>query len=80
MDLLSEMDVHCDFGETTLRIDPTDIKMSPLPAGKIKSLRASYYFMGCATWSLWQGSSGASLVVTILGHVRLTNILRALKP
>ena len=46
MDLLSEMDVHCDFRETTLQIDPTEIKMSPLPAGKIKSLRASYYFMG----------------------------------
>ena len=46
MDLLDEMDVRCEFKETTLRIDPTDIKMSPLPAGKIKSLRASYYFMG----------------------------------
>lgn len=46
MDLLSEMDVKCDFKETTLRIDPSDIKMSPLPAGKVKSLRASYYFMG----------------------------------
>ena len=46
MDLLSEMDVKCDFHETTLRINPDDIKRSPLPAGKIKSLRASYYFMG----------------------------------
>lgn len=46
MDLLSEMDVKCKFQETTLQIDPTEIKMSPLPAGKIKSLRASYYFMG----------------------------------
>lgn len=46
MDLLAEMDVKCEFKETTLRIDPEDIKMSPLPAGKIKSLRASYYFMG----------------------------------
>lgn len=46
MDLLSEMDVKCDFKETTLRINPDEIKMSPLPAGKIKSLRASYYFMG----------------------------------
>ncbi len=46
MDLLKEMDVKCDFKETTLHIDPTEIKMSPLPAGKIKSLRASYYFMG----------------------------------
>lgn len=46
MDLLSEMDVKCNFKETTLKIDPENIKMSPLPAGKIKSLRASYYFMG----------------------------------
>ena len=46
MDLLSEMDVLCDFHETTLQINPENIKMSPLPAGKIKSLRASYYFMG----------------------------------
>lgn len=46
MDLLNEMDVKCTFNETTLLIDPTHIKMNPLPAGKIKSLRASYYFMG----------------------------------
>ena len=46
MDLLNEMDVKCNFHETTLEIDPEQIHMSPLPAGKIKSLRASYYFMG----------------------------------
>ena len=46
MDLLGEMDVKCKFEETTLTIDPENIKRSPLPAGKIKSLRASYYFMG----------------------------------
>ena len=46
MDLLSEMDVVSDFHNTTLRINPEHIKMSPLPSGKIKSLRASYYFMG----------------------------------
>ncbi|MDF7668895.1 UDP-N-acetylglucosamine 1-carboxyvinyltransferase [Lactobacillus sp. ESL0703] len=46
MDLLSEMDVESDFNETTLHINPVNIKMSPLPSGKIKSLRASYYFMG----------------------------------
>lgn len=46
MDLLTEMDVKCNFHETTLEINPDKIKMSPLPAGKIKSLRASYYFMG----------------------------------
>lgn len=46
MDLLSEMDVESDFHQTTLHINPQNIKMSPLPSGKIKSLRASYYFMG----------------------------------
>ncbi|QGV05084.1 UDP-N-acetylglucosamine 1-carboxyvinyltransferase [Lactobacillus acetotolerans] len=46
MDLLNEMDVESDFHETTLRINPEHIKMSSLPTGKIKSLRASYYFMG----------------------------------
>lgn len=46
MDLLSEMNVASDFTDTTLKIDPTAIQMHPLPAGKIKSLRASYYFMG----------------------------------
>jgi UDP-N-acetylglucosamine 1-carboxyvinyltransferase len=44
--LLESMDVTCDFKNTTLKIDPTQIQMKPLPAGKIKSLRASYYFMG----------------------------------
>mgnify|MGYP001305070743 FL=1 len=46
MDLLSEMNVQCEFKQTTLKIDPAHIKMSPLPGDKIKSLRASYYFMG----------------------------------
>lgn len=46
MDLLNEMDVKSDFQKTTLCINPENIKMSPLPSGKIKSLRASYYFMG----------------------------------
>ena len=46
MDLLREMDVKCSFEETTLKIDPTEIKRNPLPGDKIKSLRASYYFMG----------------------------------
>lgn len=46
MDLLSEMNVTSEFVETTLKVDPTNIAMHSLPAGKIKSLRASYYFMG----------------------------------
>ena len=46
MDLLSEMDVVSELQGTTLIINPEKIERRPLPAGKIKSLRASYYFMG----------------------------------
>lgn len=48
MDILSAMNVHSDFNEATdtLTLDPTEIQFKPLPNGKIKSLRASYYFMG----------------------------------
>ncbi|MFD1670562.1 UDP-N-acetylglucosamine 1-carboxyvinyltransferase [Agrilactobacillus yilanensis] len=48
MDILSAMNVHSNFNEATdtLTLDPTEIEFKPLPNGKIKSLRASYYFMG----------------------------------
>lgn len=46
MSILGEMNVTSDFSGNVLRIDPTNIKMVDLPSGKIKSLRASYYFMG----------------------------------
>ncbi|WP_179394242.1 UDP-N-acetylglucosamine 1-carboxyvinyltransferase [Lacticaseibacillus absianus] len=46
MDLLSEMNVRSTFDDCVMTIDPTDIQDVPLPNGKIKSLRASYYFMG----------------------------------
>ncbi|MGX4763831.1 UDP-N-acetylglucosamine 1-carboxyvinyltransferase [Holzapfeliella sp. JNUCC 72] len=46
MSLLMDMNVTSDFEQTTLTIDPTNIELRPLPHGKIKSLRASYYFMG----------------------------------
>ncbi|WP_288761134.1 UDP-N-acetylglucosamine 1-carboxyvinyltransferase [uncultured Lacticaseibacillus sp.] len=46
MSILAEMNVTSDFSGNELRIDPTDIVMADLPSGKIKSLRASYYFMG----------------------------------
>ncbi|MFD1430996.1 MULTISPECIES: UDP-N-acetylglucosamine 1-carboxyvinyltransferase [Lacticaseibacillus] len=46
MDILSEMNVASDFNDCVLHIDPTHIQNVPLPNGKIKSLRASYYFMG----------------------------------
>ena len=46
MAILSDMNVKSDFTENVLTIDPTEINDVPLPNGKIKSLRASYYFMG----------------------------------
>lgn len=33
-------------GKHTIHIDPTNIESIPLPNGKVKKLRASYYFMG----------------------------------
>ena len=46
MAILDDMNVKSDFTENVLTIDPTEIHDVPLPNGKIKSLRASYYFMG----------------------------------
>ncbi|MBU7455066.1 UDP-N-acetylglucosamine 1-carboxyvinyltransferase [Leuconostoc fallax] len=44
--ILSAMNVTSDFNNGELEIDPTNIRESELPSGAIKSLRASYYFMG----------------------------------
>ncbi|WP_461217937.1 UDP-N-acetylglucosamine 1-carboxyvinyltransferase [Lapidilactobacillus salsurivasis] len=45
-DILTDMNVTSEVTEQGLEIDPTQIISKPLPNGKIKSLRASYYFMG----------------------------------
>lgn len=44
--ILKSMDVPSHFDHGELEIDPTHIKKVPLPGGAIRSLRASYYFMG----------------------------------
>lgn len=44
--ILNAMNVHSVFANGNLDIDPTRIRESDLPSGAIKSLRASYYFMG----------------------------------
>ena len=44
--ILDAMNVHSNFENGNLDIDPTQITESELPSGAIKSLRASYYFMG----------------------------------
>jgi UDP-N-acetylglucosamine 1-carboxyvinyltransferase len=46
MDLVKLMNVSCEFKNTTLKLDPSHIRMHELPADKIKSMRASSYFMG----------------------------------
>lgn len=46
MYLVKLMNVSCEFKNTTLKLDPSHIRMHELPADKIKSMRASYYFMG----------------------------------
>ncbi|MFC6253067.1 UDP-N-acetylglucosamine 1-carboxyvinyltransferase [Secundilactobacillus hailunensis] len=44
--ILESMNVHSRFVDGVLTIDPTEIVEAPMPSRAIKSLRASYYFMG----------------------------------
>lgn len=44
--ILKKMNVVSNYSHGELEIDPTQIKNVPLPGGAIRSLRASYYFMG----------------------------------
>ncbi len=46
LSILEDMSVTSTFTGDTVEIDPTNIVSTPLPSGKIQSLRASYYFMG----------------------------------
>lgn len=39
-------EVQMDQEEQSIHIDPSDIVSIPIPNGKVKKLRASYYFMG----------------------------------
>ena len=52
------MGVEVDFKGSTLTIDPTNMVSIPMPSGKIKSLRASYYFMGALLTKYGQGVVG----------------------
>ena len=40
------MNVKSFYNRGKLTVDPTTIESTPLPGGAIRSLRASYYFMG----------------------------------
>lgn len=45
-ELLEEIGGHVSWNGQTVHIDPTHMTAMPLPNGKVKKLRASYYFMG----------------------------------
>src|SRR5699024_12179219 len=44
-DLLEEIGGKTTWDGQTIHIDPTQMVSMPLPNGKVKKLRASYYFM-----------------------------------
>ena len=45
-EILEIMGVGVSFENNRMKIDPTNMKSTPMPSGKIQSLRASYSFMG----------------------------------
>ena len=45
-DLLRELNCEVEVGNGTLRVDPRNIKNTPLVSEAVEKLRASYYFMG----------------------------------
>ena len=58
IDILNVMKVETTFDGSTLTIDPTNMVSIPMPNGKIKSLRDSYYFMGDLLTKFGQGVVG----------------------
>lgn len=60
IDILEEFNVRVDFNsaEGILTIDPSKMISIPMPTGKIKSLRASYYFMGAVLSKFGEGVIG----------------------
>ena len=58
IEILNDMNVKTDFDGSTLVVDPTEMISIPMPNGKIKSLRASYYFMGALMTKFGKGVVG----------------------
>ncbi|WP_456273035.1 UDP-N-acetylglucosamine 1-carboxyvinyltransferase [Bacillus sp. AK031] len=44
--LLEEIGGHVSFEDGEMRVDPSQMISMPLPSGRVKKLRASYYLMG----------------------------------
>lgn len=58
IEILNDMNVKTNFDGSTLVVDPTEMISIPMPNGKIKSLRASYYFMGALLTKFGKGVVG----------------------
>lgn len=58
MIILRSMNVESHFNHGVLEIDPTQIKKAPLPGDAIRSLRASYYFMGALLGKFGEATVG----------------------
>jgi len=57
-EILEMMGVTVSFENNRMKIDPTNMKSTPMPSGKIQSLRASYYFMGALLGKFNEGVVG----------------------
>ena len=57
-EILELMGVTVSFENNRMKIDPTNMKSTPMPSGKIQSLRASYYFMGALLAKFNEGVVG----------------------
>lgn len=60
IEILEEFNVSVTFDAEAgvMNIDPTNMISIPMPSGKIKNLRASYYFMGAVLAKFGQGVIG----------------------
>lgn len=55
-DLLEEIGGSVRWDGQTVHIDPSQMVSMPLPNGKVKKLRASYYFMGAMLGKFKKGN------------------------
>lgn len=58
MEILELMGVQVTFENNRMVIDPSNMVSTPMPSGKINSLRASYYFMGALLGKFGEGVVG----------------------
>lgn len=58
LDIMRDFNVGVSFEKGVLTLDPSQAKLIPMPTGKVKNLRASYYFMGATLSKFKQGVVG----------------------